>query len=761
MNVDPTFAGFDAQWPWYAPHGGSTLAHELGHNHGRKHVDCGGPDKTDPDYPYNECDIGVAFPGTWYGFDYLDNAVIHPTEAGDLMSYSMSVGKPRWPSAYTYEAIYDKVGAAAGLSPLPVSVASDPAGSLTCAVLEADEVLALTGFITLTESTARLGHGYRLPEGLVGPEKLAKLSESVLTGPGAAYSLRLLDAGDGILDRQDFDPPSTEDGPGDESSFFMVTPYMTGTASVALFAGDTELTRRPVSPASPQVTVLEPNGGESYAVSLTAEWAAVDADGDSLLYTVQYSPDNGDTWRVVVTDHTTTTLEIDDAAYLPGSSEALIRVIATDGINTGLDVSDGPFSLRPHPPTVKISKPDEGDLLGLGDQVTLVGSGWDAEDGALEGEALAWHVDGQLAGSGEDAVASGLALGSHTITLRGTDSDGMMAEDQVTIRVRRQACSSNENRLAVVFLLDTSPAVTPYGEAVCGAVSDAADDLADMGLEVRHRVLAVEFSGPVAGLGTTQSCVTQTVRQIDPGTAVDHASDWGAAIRSVADHYDWREGYTRLIVPVSNQGPEDGNPVDDPGADRDAIEAAVDAARGAGVSVVPLVMPPADSVSYPAVLRLANDVAQATGGDVVEWPVTQAAGGGAAVQQDPSTSPLADALEGTQSRVGCVPAVLGVAPGGRVTDTTPLAVAGLHLWPGVQVSIGGRPAGEVMPSPEGTLVTFWLPTGLEPGRAYDLQVRRPGVGEVVLADAIVLQPSIVYLPIVARRSGGEGVVGAR
>jgi hypothetical protein len=74
---------------------GRVLAHELGHNLGRAHVDCGGPAGPDPDYPYPDGSIGQ------WGFDLLEQAPRDPAEYVDLMSYC----QPQWISDYMYEKV--------------------------------------------------------------------------------------------------------------------------------------------------------------------------------------------------------------------------------------------------------------------------------------------------------------------------------------------------------------------------------------------------------------------------------------------------------------------------------------------------------------------------------------------------------------------------------------------------------------------------------------------------------------------------------
>ncbi|MEW5848958.1 MAG: M66 family metalloprotease [Myxococcota bacterium] len=83
------FSGEDSAW---------TLAHELGHMHGRYHAPCD-VDDWDEDYPYTDGAIGV------WGYDDRTGEYVDPDVATDFMGYCEN----NWTSDYTYRALFDRV----------------------------------------------------------------------------------------------------------------------------------------------------------------------------------------------------------------------------------------------------------------------------------------------------------------------------------------------------------------------------------------------------------------------------------------------------------------------------------------------------------------------------------------------------------------------------------------------------------------------------------------------------------------------------
>lgn len=84
---------------WSDSASAETMAHEIGHNHGREHSPCGGPDSPDPNYPYENAAIGV------WGYDSRNMSLLAPYEHSDIMSYCGD----QWVSDYTYDALLERV----------------------------------------------------------------------------------------------------------------------------------------------------------------------------------------------------------------------------------------------------------------------------------------------------------------------------------------------------------------------------------------------------------------------------------------------------------------------------------------------------------------------------------------------------------------------------------------------------------------------------------------------------------------------------
>ncbi|HSB67681.1 MAG TPA: cohesin domain-containing protein, partial [Anaerolineales bacterium] len=320
-------------YPWFESRGGYTMAHEMSHNSNGffgdrwKHVDC--PKGQVPDlttvYPYDSCQLDVPGPANHYGFDtWIDpHSVIPPESAADYMSYE----EPnKWISDFNYKGMYQELHNLGETSEAP-----------TIDWTDTEEYVLVSGIITPTANTAILEPAFRINETLAPGTKLAEViaqqEAAQAAGVSSAYQFQLVAQDETVLYSQSFDPepamvsdPSTSPSAG--RLFHLAAPWNTNTAYVRISSSKTILAQLIVSPHTPQVTLLEPDGGEIIGSTMNIHWNGSDEDpSDQLRYTVQYSQNNGATWRAVTTDVSFITFTMTSTLGIPASTEGLIRVV--------------------------------------------------------------------------------------------------------------------------------------------------------------------------------------------------------------------------------------------------------------------------------------------------------------------------------------------------------------------------------------------------------------------------------------------------
>jgi hypothetical protein len=94
------------------------------------------------------------------------------------------------------------------------------------------------------------------------------------------------------------------------------------------------------------VTLDKPEGGEkvSLGASYTISWRASDADSAKLFYAVSYSGDGGQSWTPLAIDLEQNSY-IWDTYQLPLGNNYKVKVVASDGFNTGESQSASVFAV--------------------------------------------------------------------------------------------------------------------------------------------------------------------------------------------------------------------------------------------------------------------------------------------------------------------------------------------------------------------------------------------------------------------------------
>ncbi|HNT05798.1 MAG TPA: DNRLRE domain-containing protein, partial [Anaerolineae bacterium] len=233
---------------------GPTLAHEVGHTLGRKHAPCGlGKAPPDPNWPNGTYPGGII---GQVGVRWSSSTVFEPNTP-DIMSYC----SPPWISPYTYWGLW---GGLCGMNSAALQeTAADAAAPAPC--------LIASGQITGDAVALRPFWQQDYPAG-----------EYNYPGEGP-YSIELQNSGGSLLFVRRFDPVASGEAlRHTDDRFHEIVPFHPSTARIVIRHGDLILTTVTVSAHKPSVTLLSPNGGESWddAGAHTVSWTSFDLDGD-------------------------------------------------------------------------------------------------------------------------------------------------------------------------------------------------------------------------------------------------------------------------------------------------------------------------------------------------------------------------------------------------------------------------------------------------------------------------------------------------
>ncbi|HET7010733.1 MAG TPA: hypothetical protein VFI11_08165 [Anaerolineales bacterium] len=411
--------------------GPEIAAQEIGHNHDRTHAPGCGAGDPDGGYP-----MPSGFIDEW-GLDIGRMQPYDPALTYDFMGYCGGESNT-WVSIYTYTALargLRRIAAAPGAPGLLASPRQPQA--------EADHLVASGEVLPDSVHLTRGFYRVPLPAGTV---------DDLPEGP---YAVELVDAAGAVLSQRSFGPaPMSNAPPGDGGPIQLILPWIEGTSRVVFRYQGAEIADYPASAQPPAVRLLAPNGGETWPAegSQTIRWEASDPDSPALTYSLQVSPDNGQTWRALV-NFTPENQATIDTAMIPGSENARVRVVASDGFHTAVDTSDASFIVEGKGPFLSILSPEDGANFADGRSAVLRGAATDLEDGPIDPSSLLWSssLDGDL-GTGSSLWALELSTGRHEITLTATDVDGEIARERVTIFIGEEA-PTRPTSLAMTFTL--------------------------------------------------------------------------------------------------------------------------------------------------------------------------------------------------------------------------------------------------------------------------------------------------------------------
>lgn len=294
------------------PNGPSIAAHEIGHSY-QLDLSC---------EEYNNCNtsrqdgIGnYASPGMW-----VDKRIpVQPSTARQIYCFMGSYSDSEyWIDSDDYSTLLNAHKVSAPIKTSPRNMTNQA-------------ILAVGTFYS--DGNVTLNNWYVLPEGEL----------SVL--PSGQYMFEYQDASGGILYQQSFDVSFSLMGTTlTESPFVFTIPYVSGTSRIVVKQNSVPKAQKNLSTSAPTVNVISPNGGERLTGQTTIQWSGIDSDGDTLSYAILFSRDNGVTWDPVAANVTGNSYTWNISGFTAGT-QYLVKVIVTDGVNTGQDVSNSTLTI--------------------------------------------------------------------------------------------------------------------------------------------------------------------------------------------------------------------------------------------------------------------------------------------------------------------------------------------------------------------------------------------------------------------------------
>lgn len=199
-----------------------------------------------------------------------------------------------------------------------------------------NKTLSVFGTINLSNSSIKLNPFMVLPG-----------SKYTLRPASSSFSIDLLDSNGKALARYPFDPKVYTSVPPNGNKMALISeavPYFPCVKEIVISKANKQLASRNVDDYAPKVRIIYPIGGETLTKTITIRWQASDPDSDNLTYYVLYSTDAGRSWQSVASGIKDTELRV-NLAGLPGTTLGLFRIIATDGVNTGISDSNSTFNV--------------------------------------------------------------------------------------------------------------------------------------------------------------------------------------------------------------------------------------------------------------------------------------------------------------------------------------------------------------------------------------------------------------------------------
>ncbi len=406
----------------------TSVAHELLHGFGADHASggCGGDDDGEKADPWPDA-VGSML---GIGHDVRNGKLVFSTPGAtwyDFMSYCANTSTAKWFPWQTSDAWISPINWEFAITSLRGLLLTRSTSS-TVTLAAPQPVLSVRGFVdrgvvVLTRIESKRGtpspaseSPYRLVLRDRAGATIADVPMIVRTSEGHGAAATFLAA----------DVPLAGVKPGELPARLGAADVVTGGAIVGSAAR---------SPSNPSVELQGPKQGARVGdtKSTTIRWTARDKDGTPLLATLEYSADDGRTWRTLWSGPNRGTIDV-PSRLLTGSKNARLRVRANDGFATATSVSKR-FVAVGRPPTVRVTSPANNTRIRAGERLSLAAVAHNDALRPVPQQRITWFDGNRRIGAGTAFSTGGLKPGTHRIRVEARDTRGRTGKATVRVRV--------------------------------------------------------------------------------------------------------------------------------------------------------------------------------------------------------------------------------------------------------------------------------------------------------------------------------------
>lgn len=206
-----------------------------------------------------------------------------------------------------------------------------------------------------------------------------------------------------------------------------------GVQQVDVMQGNQMIATRTRSAHAPAVVVTTPHR-IGLKPTVTLAWQVTDDDGDPTHSTIDFSADDGKTWRPLYQGATPSPTQVTlPRSLFSGTRRGRLRVRANDGFNDTTAVSSR-FVVQRGTPVVKILSPVNDQMVIANGTLTLEGDALDDAATPIPSPQLRWYVGRKKVGVGREVDVTNLRPGHQTIRLLAR-SAGKAGKASVSIQV--------------------------------------------------------------------------------------------------------------------------------------------------------------------------------------------------------------------------------------------------------------------------------------------------------------------------------------